>query len=305
MKILKSYSAGLKRTVGLTKIVTIIYSITLLLGLILAFSFNSQMTKLLSSRMELYKLLQDFDYTLYTDFTNNYSFIIQPFMQIIIWFSCFYLFFTIFFAGGIFKSFEGSVIKSKPQAFFAGCVKYFFRFLRLGIYTFIFQFIIHSIIAAVFGMILQGLIETSAEPAIFILIVIWAVLHLLFFVLISLISDYAKIILVKEDSKKVWKALYGSLKFSLRKIHLTFPIYLSLIIIPVILTIIYWVLDGVIGTTSGLTVLIMFLIQQIYIWLRLFSKVWLLAGEYEYFNMELITKWQPMITQEIITDETL
>ena len=305
MKIFRSYSAGFKRTAGLVKIIFIIYSVTLLLGLILAFSFNSQISNLFSSRIEVFKLLRDFDFTIYSDFMNNYSYLVQPFIQMIIWFSMFYLFFTIFFAGGVFKSFEGSIIKSKSQAFFAGCAKYFFRFLRLGIYTIIFQLIIHLIIGSIFASFYARLIKTSTEPAIFTVIIIWMAVHLLFFILISLISDYAKIIIVKEDSKKVWKALYGSLKFSLRKIYLAFPLYILLLIVPVAFTIFYLILDDVIGMKSGLTVLTMFLIQQLYIWLRLFSKVWLLAGEYDLFNSELIVRKQPMITQEIITNETL
>ncbi len=305
MKIMKSFFAGFRRTIGMMKIVTVIYSITLFLGLILAFSFHSLISNLFAGRMELYKLLPDFDFMIYSDFMNNYTYLIQPYLQMITWFGAFYFFFTVFFAGGVLKSFEGSIIKSKTQAFFAGCAKYFFRFLRLGIYILIFQLIIYLVISLIFAMILANVMESSAEPTIFIVLVIWIIFHLLFFIFISIISDYAKIILIKEDSNKVWKAVYSSLKLSLRKIHLVFPLYILLLIIPAVVTLIYFIIDTLVGKQNNLTVLIMFLIQQVFIWTRLFSKVWLLAGEYEFFNSQLITRKQPLLTQEILTNETL
>ena len=45
MNILKSYLEGFKKTSVITRVVTIVYGVTLLLGLILAFTFNSVMTK--------------------------------------------------------------------------------------------------------------------------------------------------------------------------------------------------------------------------------------------------------------------
>jgi hypothetical protein len=305
MKIVESFYSGFRRTIGMMKVVTVIYTITLLLGLILAFSFHSLISNLFDSRMELYKLLPDFDFMIYSDFMNNYTYLIQPFLQMIIWFGAFYFFFTVFFAGGVLKSFEGSIIKSKTQAFFAGCAKFFFRFLRLGIYTLIFQLIFFMIVSLIFAMILANVMESSAEPAIFAVLVIWIIFHLLFFIFISIISDYAKIILIKEDSNKVWKALYSSLKFSLRKIHLAFPLYILLLIIPAAATLIYFLVDTLVGKQSSLTVLIMFLIQQGFIWTRLFSKVWLIAGEYDFFSSQLIVRKQPLLTQEILTNETL
>lgn len=305
MNIVKSFSAGFKRTLGITKIVTVIYSITLLFVLTIALSFNAEVGNLFIMRMGLYKLLQDFDFTLYSDLMNNYSFLFKPFVQMAIWLGLFYFLFTVFFAGGVIKSFEGSIIKSKTQAFFGGCAKFFFRFLRLGIYTLTLQLIIHSTIAAVFGIFTSNLIETSAEPSIFTLLVVWFSIHLLFFIIISIISDYAKIILVKEDSGRVWKALLESLIFTFRRFHFVFLLYIILITVPAANTLLYILSEIFVGMHSGLTVLIMFLVQQGYIWIRLFSKIWILAGEYEFYNSVSSLRTQPLLTQEIITGESL
>ncbi len=305
MKILKSYTHGFNKARASVKIVSIIYGCTLLLGLIVFGAFNTQITGSVSARMEMYKLLRDFDFTVYSDFMNNYGDIVRPFITQLIWFGVFYFFFTVFFAGGVLKYFEGSSIKSKAQAFFAGSAKYFFRFLCLGIYVLLFQLIVFAIIALIFSSIFTKAVNTATEPTIFTILLIWLGLHLAFFILISIISDYAKIILVKEDSKKVWRVLVTGLKFTFKKIYVVYPLYILLLIFPAALTLIYFGLDDMIGMRSGITVFVMLIVQQIFIWFRLFSKVWILGSEFELFNDHLIERTKPLLTQEFLVNESL
>lgn len=303
MKILKSYTAGFSRAIDSKKIVSIIYGITILFASIIAITLYSAVISKVGSRLELYKLLPDFNYTIYTDFMNNYGELIRPLAQMALWFGVLYFFFTVFFAGGILKTFEVSLVKSKAQTFFAGCAKYFFRFLRLGIYTLLIQLFFFITIAAVFSFVLGNASEASTEPQLFVIIVGWILIHLLFFILISLVSDYAKIILVKEDSKKVWSALYNGFIFAFRRIYLTLPLYILLIIIPLVLIVIYLLLDNIISTQNMLTVTIVFLMQQIFIWLRLLIKIWILGSELELFNAFIVEKNEPIVTERILMNE--
>lgn len=305
MKILNAYIEGFKKASVSKKIITIIYGSTLLIGLILAGAFKATLTNNFGSRPELYKLLHDFDFKVYSDFMNTFGERVHPFINQMIWFGAFYFFFTVFFAGGVLKHFEVSTIKSKAQAFFAGCAKYFFRFLRLGIYVLLIQLIVFAIIAVIFSTIFNKAMDTSIEPTLFTIFIIWIGLHLLFFILISIVSDYAKIILVKEDSKKVWRALWSGFKFTVKKIYVTYPLYILLLIVPVLLTFVYLWLDEAIGMQSLFTVFVMALIQQLFVWVRLYIKVWILGSEYELFNNHLVERTQPMLTQEILLNESL
>jgi len=305
MNILKSYTEGFKKTSGIVRVVTIIYGITLLLGLILALTFNSVLTKDLNHRSELYNLFHDFNFTVYSDFMNNYGDIVRPLISIMIWFGFFYFVFTVFFSGGILKLFEGSSIKSKAQAFFAGSAKFFFRFLRLGIYILVFQGIVFAVIAIGFSSIFNRALPVSTEPQLFTIIVVWAAVHFIFFIFISIVSDYAKIILVKEDSKKVWRAIRSSFKFTVKKLYITFPLYIILLIAPALLFLVYFRLEEFIGMTSSAGILIMFIVQQVFIWSRLFSKVWILGSGYDLFSSHLLFRSKPLITQEILLDESL
>ena len=305
MKIIRSYISGFRRAFISKKIITIIYGVTLLLGLILASVFNSTIAGAYGSRPELYKLLNDFDFKVYTDFLNSAGDRVYPLINQMLWFGIFYLFFTVFFAGGVLKYFEVPGIKSKAQTFFAGCAKYFSRFLRLGIYVLLIQAVVFAVIAVPFAGIFNNALESSTEPSLFTVVLIWFGLHIFLFVLISIVSDYAKIILVKEDSGKVWRALWNGFRFTIKKFYITYPLYILLLIIPVVLTFVYLWIDASLGMKSILTVFVMALIQQIFIWTRVYCKVWILGSEYEYFSGHLRETMQPLLTQEMLINETL
>ncbi len=305
MNIIKSLATGFKKIYELKKVINIIFGITALLGIALASSFYSTVSGNFPLRMDLNKLFKDFNATVYMDFMNNYGEMIKPYISIMIWLGVFYFFFTVFFAGGILKLLDGSSIKSMAQAFFAGSAKFFFRFLRLGIYVLIFQIITFAVIAIGFSAIFNHALPNATEPKLFTIIVIWAGFHFCAFIFYSIVSDYAKIILIKEDSKKVLRALWNSLLFSVKKIYITYPMYLLLLVVPLLLFLIYMQLNVFINVNSGITIIIMLVLQQLFVWARIFCKAWILGSEYNLFQNYIFTKNQPLITQEMLIGEVL
>ncbi len=305
MKIIKSYISGLKRGAGASRIITIIYGITLLIGLTAAFTFDSVLKGAVGSRPEVNKLLSDFDFTVYSDLMKNYGDLITSIISNFLWLGVFYFLFTIFFAGGVLKYFESTSGRNRGEIFFSGSAKYFFRFLRLGIYTLLIQLLFFSIIAALFGAIFAGLSDTSTEPAYVAVLILWGAVHGLAFIFVSASSDYGKIIIVKEDSKKVLRAFYGGLIFTVKKIFLTLPLYILLLLAPAIIIALYFWFESLIFMKSAVTIMLLLAVQQAVIWGRIFSKVWILGSEYELYKTCLDEKIQPMLTQEILLNENL
>jgi hypothetical protein len=305
MKIIKSYGSGFGKAAGSVKIISIIYGITLLLGLTAAFVFNSSVSDSVGRRPEIFRLLKDFDFTVYSDFMSNYGDLIRPIFAQFIWTGVLYFFFTVFFAGGILKYFDGLEIKNKSQAFFAASARYFFRFLRLGIYTLLIQILFFALIAVIFSAVFVKNGDSAPEPVLFTIMIFWVAAHVLFFVLISIVSDYAKIILVRENSKSVWPAIWNGFKFTFGKIYLTLPLYIILLVFPLALTGIYLLIENSVSMENGITILLLLVIQQLYIWTRIFAKTWILGSEYDMYNTCLAAKIQPLLTQEILLNESL
>ncbi len=291
MKIFNSYFSGLKSASRLKKMITLIYGITILLSLALATPFHATLSSQAGNTMALHSLLKHFDYTTYTDFMRVYGKAITPFLGSAFWLSAFYLLFTIFFAGGVLNILNGEEQKFTIKNFLDGCGKFFFRFFRLAIYIILILILITAIVFMPVGMIVASAYQTvQSEATLFYIILTGSIIYAFFFILVLMISDYAKIILFKEDSKKSFRSVWSSTKFVFKHFFGTYFLYLLLLTAPILFLIIYFLLDNSIGMVSGFTIFIMFLIQQVFIWLRIFVKIWFLRSEVKFYELNFKAK---------------
>lgn len=286
MIIFKAYAAGLKATVKSKMMSTLIYAVILLLALIIALPFRSVLSEQAGNSMSLHSLLKHFNYTIYSDFMNSAAKIINPFLLAALWMGTFYFLFTIFFTGGILNILSDENQKFSVVNFLSGCGKYFFRFLRLGIYLLIIQFLTALIIFLPLSKILSNNYETTQnEASLFYIFLAGAIVFIVLFILILVIGDYAKIILFKNDSKKVIRTIGKSFQFVFRHLFGTYTLYFLILAVSILLFVIYLLLDNAIGMISGFTIFVMFLIQQIFIWLRVLIKVWFLGSELSFYKI--------------------
>jgi hypothetical protein len=286
MKIFNSYYAGLKSAAKLKKMVTVIYAVIVLLALVLALPFQSVLSSLAGNTMELDPLLRHFNYSVYSDFMNSSGKYIKPFISTAIWMGAFYYLFTVFFTGGILNILDGESRKFSITDFLSGCGKYFFRFFRLGIYLLVIQLLIAVAIFLPLGKILSGNYETTQnEASLFYITLAGVIVFAVISILVLIVGDYAKIILFRNDSGKVIRAVGRSVKFVFRHLLGTYILYLIISIILVLLFVIYLWLDDAVGMISGVTIFIMFLIQQIFIWLRVLTKIWLIGSELSFYEI--------------------
>lgn len=286
MKIFTSYFSGLKSASRSKKMATFIFVITFLLAMIVAIPFQTTLKNEAGNSMAINSLLKHFDYTTYSDFMRISGKAVKPFITSGVWMGMFYLLFTVFFAGGVLNILTGEENKFSIKNFLDCCGKFFFRYLRLAIYIVIIEFIIALIVLIPLSMILAWAYQSvQSEASLFYIFVIGVVIFALLFILVLMIGDYAKILLFKDDSKKAFKSVWISTKFVFNHFFGTYSLYLLLLIAPVLFFVIYFFLDNSIGMVSGFTIFIMFLIQQILIWLRTFVKIWFLGSELSYFDL--------------------
>lgn len=264
---------------------TLIYAVTLLLALVIAIPFHSVLIAQAGNTMALSSLVKHFDYTSYTDFMRQSGKALTPFLGAAVWMGLFFLVFTVFFSGGV-LTILGEENKFNLKEFLSGCGKFFMRYLRLAIYMVIIISVVEGLLFFAIGAVLVSAYPSvQSEASLFYIFAAGAIVCLLFLILFLTISDYAKVILFREDSKKVLKSIWTSTKFVLRHFLGAYFLYLLLLIAPVVLFILYFLSDESIGMVSGFTIFIMFLIQQILIWLRTWIKIWFLGSELTYFDL--------------------
>ncbi len=285
MKIVKAYSAGLISAAKSKRMTTLIYAATLLLALVIAIPFHAVVTARAGNTMALSSLVKHFDYTSYTDFMRQSGKAIRPFLLTAVWMGFFFLIFTIFFSGGV-LTILNEENKLNIKEFLSGCGKFFMRYLRLAIYMLIIISVVEGLLFFAIGAVLVSAYPSvQSEASLFYMFLVGAIVCLVFFILFLAISDYAKVILFREDSKKVLKSMWTSTRFVFRHFFGAYFLYLLVLIAPVVFFILYFLLDESIGMVSGFTIFIMFLIQQILIWLRTWVKIWFLGSELTYFDL--------------------
>lgn len=280
MKILSSYFNGFVSAFKTKKLAITIYLITLFLALIISIPFGNTIGDKAGSSMAFISLLKDFNYTVYQDFMNQYADTIYPFISIAIWTGVFYILFTIFFEGGILAVLIRNGQKYSLTTFWGAGARYFSRFLRLAVYSIVLQVIIvFAVYIPVINIInsVSGTVES--EKTLFYILLTGVIIHLILFIFILTVTDYAKIMMVENEKYKPFKTLFKSFGFVLKNILSVYFLYLSLLIVPVILFIIYFWVEAEIGMSTEIKIFIIFIIQQLFIWCRVFIKIWILGSE--------------------------
>ena len=280
MKILKSYYEGFNLAVKTKKMAAVIFVITLFLALILAIPFGNTVEKDAGNSMAFASLLKDFNYTVYQDFMNKFSNSIKPYISIALWMGIFYLLFTIFFEGGILTILKRKEDKYSLVTFWKGSGAYFSRFFRLAVYSIIIQVVIFLVVYIPLVNILNSMWgSVESEATLFYVGLSGVSIHILLFIFILTATDYAKIMMIENESLKPFKTLLRAFGFVVKHFLSTYFLYLSLLIIPVLLFVIYFKVEVLIGMSTGLGIFLIFIIQQLLIFCRVFIKIWILGSE--------------------------
>lgn len=265
------------------KMTFLIYCINLVLALLVVFPFLSALKSGFGNSMLPDALLKGFDFTSLVEFLRNFK-SIGGFIAQARWMIIFYLIASVFMSGGILfiinKKEKFSVI-----SFLNGCVLYFFRFFKLFIYMLFFNLLVALIVYLPLYFIVDSASDTVAsEASLFYIILAGVLIHLILFGILQMTVYYAKIRIVSEDSRKVFSSIFRSIKFVFKHFASTLTLFLLQLIIPMLLVIVFFFFNGVIGMTSGFTILVMFIIQQVFIISRVFTRIWMYGSQYDLFS---------------------
>jgi len=186
---------------------------------------------------------------------------------------------SIFLTGGVLHSLKEGDEKFYLKNFFNGCGKFFFRFLRLSVYMFIVHLVAGAVVYGPLYLILNSISDTvQSEATLFYILLAGLVIHLALFIQLLIITDYSRFIIFEGDSPKVLKSIWAAVKFVFAHIKITTGLFYLVLAAPFLLFLIYFGFDELIGMQSALTVAIMFILQQLFIWLRMFIRVWILGS---------------------------
>lgn len=292
-------SQAFNRTARNWKMVLTVFIVNISLGLILATPLYNVLQSEAQGSLEFNKLISGFDLTVIIDFLSKSGKSLPPFWLLGFALSVIYLILNIFFAGGILSQFalRGTF---RLNEFFRNCTYYFGKFLLvflielvalLGVCIISFIFLGISLLAS----------DGSTEPV----QMAWLTPSLLIsgfmFTVVLNIGNYAKVILFKNFSLNAWLGFWKATNYIFHNFK-TMRIYWAILVVAVILVLFYLFLESAIGLSSAFKIFVMFIVQQAFIFGRVFLKMWMLSGAFDYLSLKPIPIAPAPISPEYLKD---
>lgn len=283
MKFIKSYFNGINSTFSRLKILSMLYVLTLIFALGIAIPFRGTISFDIGSSMAAIKLLKDFDYTTYSNFMHLFGDTIQPLYKAAFLFGILYVIFFVFFSGGIISSMKHET--NSLSQFWADSWTYFSRFFRVFLYSFLTMIFVTLIVFIPTSAIIAAISNNVKSEATYFYIIISALL--IFLILISiivLVSDYAKIMMTGDNALRPFRTMLRAVSYVFKHFFSVYGMNFLFIITGVALFVLYNIIADKYWMTSGLSIFIVFLIQQIFVLGRIFLKISVYGGEVDLVN---------------------
>ncbi|WP_460911591.1 hypothetical protein [Spirosoma areae] len=275
---------SLRQTLRSGWLLWLLYSITLVLGLLVTLPFYNMLKVEHQNSLAFLNLLNGFDYTVFSDFMHRSKRVVAPLMSVGRWLGILYVFLSIFLAGGILLRFSQPNTRFGAGLFLQGCTHYFGRFLRLFGVTLLFV-LVGAGLWLVFGSLVGiAFSDTFTERGLFWIGLVFFGLFVLTATLLLCIGDYAKVLMFREDEHNAFRSFGMAGRLVLGTVHRTYGLYWSLILIGTGLFGIYFLLDEIIVMSNWPTILLMLVIQQALVFARIGLKVWSLGTAYTVYG---------------------
>lgn len=194
-----------------------------------------------------------------------------------------YLLANTLFAGGI-LGVLASGGQFTMQKFWACCGEFFWRFFRLMIISLFF----YAGVGLIFYLASRPIGRAAAEATAYQSIVYkrWAIILLLVFLFtfVNMIFDYARIIAVVRDSRSMVRETLSAIWFSIRYFFSAYFLYLMLAVVGIGLFVGLATLRALIDQSSWPAILAAFLLGQIAIVSRVWTRVAFIAAALELYQ---------------------
>jgi hypothetical protein len=289
MNVFKAYSTGLRRAIKLPRPVFLIYLVNLLVGIILVFPLYELMDSVMGNTKALSQILRNFDALIFSDFLSQTSSGIKVLFTQVKWMALIYWIVSIFIAGGLIRTLNQN--KFTMTSFFSGASYNFFRFGAISTTMLIMQILTFALVFVPVGYAVDALHGSIKSEKVLLWIFAGATgLWLLLFIMLLMISDYAKFHAVLYNTGNFFKSVFGGIKYVFKNFFKTYLLYIMLLILPAILFYGYFRAEAEFGTHTAFGVLIVFLIQQVFIIMRIWFRVWIYSSPLKMYTADFLQK---------------
>ncbi len=253
----------------------LLYAIVFLFAAFVASPFKKYLENKVGHSLMIDDIIKGFNYTFINDFMNAYGDGISPILHQSYLSIILFLLLFIFLMGGILSLFKEGNHENNRSLFWGQSAHFFWRMLRLSIYFIIIHFVVFLIFISIFMTITKGLnpLRLESEGIIFSSIKYLTPIYLLVASFFMMWQDYAKIFLIHEDKKYLIQPIKKSFQFIIKNIKKTWGLYLINLGLLLIVMIINYFITTSFNINSNSSILISFIISQIFVFSRLGLKL--------------------------------
>jgi len=279
--------------------ILILYAVNILTALILALPFMNTLKASFGYSGIVENLVNGFDYTTFSNLMFYSGKGIYAILAGIKWLVLAYFIISTFLTGGILRTLNKE--KFTTSTFFAGSAYNFFRLLGLSAIMIITQIIFALLVYVPMSLIIDSIYPSvSSEITLYYVVFVAIFIHMLLFLLAAMIGDYAKFYLVLDDSFNIFKGFWKGVKYVFTNFFKTYSLYFILFILPSVFMYLYLYLEKDIKMATGIGILIVFILQQVFIILRVILRVWVLASQLKIYSDDFIkSKDMQQIVMEV------
>jgi len=274
MNFFVGYLVGVWYAIRRMKMWLLLYAITVVFGITAVLAIPDIVGAGLSDTLAAQKLMDSFNHTVFDDFIHEHG----PKLGVVtgrlpltgLLFVLLFLWLT----GGILKTYDMIAEKFTFRRFWAGCLQYFWLLIKVFmVFLFIQALLAFLVYLPVIKTVRANFGSLENELSFYRMVKITVVIHLILAFFVSLVSDYTKVRLVKEGRSSVFKEIIPSFRFVFRHIHRTVPMYLLYVLTFVLISLCYWKLSEWIGMQTMSAILTVFVLQQLFIFFRVGTKL--------------------------------
>jgi len=274
MKIITALKHGFRLATFNLKLWSLLYLVNLLFAGLVVVPMLYYLESKLAFTKATDRLIGGFDFTLFSDFLNQYPAFLRLLCTQTVVVGILFLLLYVYLTGGIltrFKNMETDL--HRLGDFWTGCGKNFWRLLRLAIYFLLIHLGVAWLFFTIFNWSVQGGLENfTSEAAIFFRAKVCFFLYGIFALFFFMVHDYAKVMVVASNRRWVFQPFWGAFRLVVKNLGTTFGLYLILFGIFVLISLLYGLTDSLVHR-MGIPSLALFLTGQVYVLVQIGFKL--------------------------------
>lgn len=266
-------------------------------GFILSFfamtPLRSYLNNFLGTSMMRSQLESGIDFNFLSEFLLNSKGFLPVMFPLIVITIIVYFCVNLFFSAGTYGLFLNE--KDYDSTYFWGTGgSHFWRFFRLAMWSLLLLLVLMGL-SFLFNTLGKAIFGDDPERNItYYWMWLRVVLRLILVGFVFMVFDYARIITLSREDSRTYRTFFAGFLFVLRNLHRTVPLALFYALCGVIVFVLYFYISPLIAYTSGFVAfLILFILQQVTMFARMFIKITLFASEtrlFKYCNEQRLQK---------------